>query len=88
MTIDYLYEVVIADDEYDPGVIITLGPPADIHGILGLPAVRLLRIPPGITPPSVPLQQGKTSSMSQSGGGFSVMQCLMGIAYSGSTLCI
>ena len=49
--------------DYDPGVIIILGPPADIHAILGLPAVRAIHIPPGINPPSVPLQQGKTSNM-------------------------
>ena len=51
------------DSESDPGVIITLGPPAVIHQVLGqLPAV--LVIPPEINPPpSVPLQQGKTSSM-------------------------
>ena len=46
-------------DEGDPGVIITLGPPADVHAVLGLRAVGMLRIPPGVTPPTVPLQQGK-----------------------------
>ena len=55
--------MVIVENEYDPGVIITLGPPADVHAVLGLPAGRLLHIPPGITPPTVGLQQGKTSSM-------------------------
>ena len=51
------------DTEGDPGVIIKFSTPAEIHRVLGqLPAV--LVIPPEINPPpTVPLQQGKTSSM-------------------------
>ena len=43
----------------DPAVVITLGPVADVHAILGLPVVGALQFPHGITPPPVPLQQGK-----------------------------
>ena len=56
-------QVNVDHEEYDPGVVITLGTPDDIHNILALPAVRLLHVPPAITPPAVALQQGKTSSI-------------------------
>jgi len=38
-------------------VVISLADPATIHAILGLSSVQNLRIPPGITPPTIPLQQ-------------------------------
>ena len=40
-------------DDCDPRVIITLGPPAEIHQILGLPAVGLLCVPPNIVTPEI-----------------------------------